>query len=234
MTLYPWSFIVRGNERKNSTPLTHKSSCLMVDHSNELLFTFSARLSAKEFRINLFIILCGCSTLSSDFGASLHSCKRKSASMFRREFDIMIISFIRRRQSYLPSAVSIVAWTDFISLWCFGSFAQIENLDPRGVQLAALFMSGVDMALLANDACGQPIPWEHCCPWMYFDGKLLQSKLIAATREKVPLLDLCDGQVSGHLAVCTGNVGTVMTQGSKYQMKVAGLIYSLLNYHRNI
>ncbi|XP_060766499.1 constitutive coactivator of PPAR-gamma-like protein 1 homolog [Neoarius graeffei] len=71
---------------------------------------------------------------------------------------------------------------------------KIENLDARGVQLAALFMCGVDMALLANDACGQPIPWEHCCPWMYFDGKLLQSKLIGATREKVPLLDLCDGQ----------------------------------------
>uniref|UniRef100_A0AAZ3SQB9 Constitutive coactivator of PPAR-gamma-like protein 1 n=1 Tax=Oncorhynchus tshawytscha TaxID=74940 RepID=A0AAZ3SQB9_ONCTS len=72
---------------------------------------------------------------------------------------------------------------------------KIDNLDPRGVQLAALFMSGVDMALLANDVCGQPIPWEHCCPWMYFDGKLLQSKLIRAIRDKAPLIDLCDGQV---------------------------------------
>uniref|UniRef100_A0AAY4EIV0 Constitutive coactivator of PPAR-gamma-like protein 1 n=1 Tax=Denticeps clupeoides TaxID=299321 RepID=A0AAY4EIV0_9TELE len=71
---------------------------------------------------------------------------------------------------------------------------KIDNLDPRGVQLAALFMSGVDMALFANDSCGQPIPWEHCCPWMYFDGKLLQSKLIKANREKAPLIDLCDGQ----------------------------------------
>lgn len=74
-------------------------------------------------------------------------------------------------------------------------FKQIENLDPRGIQLSALFMSGVDMALFANDACGQPIPWEHCCPWMYFDGKLFQTKLIKASREKVPLIDLCDGQV---------------------------------------
>ncbi|KAI4878338.1 hypothetical protein NFI96_033693 [Prochilodus magdalenae] len=71
---------------------------------------------------------------------------------------------------------------------------KIDNLDPRDVQLAALFMSGVDMALFANDVCGQPIPWEHCCPWMYFDGKLLQSKLIRATRDKAPLIDLCDGQ----------------------------------------
>ncbi|TRY92605.1 hypothetical protein DNTS_029263 [Danionella cerebrum] len=70
----------------------------------------------------------------------------------------------------------------------------IDNLDPRGIQLAALFMSGVDMALFANDVCGQPIPWEHCCPWMYFDGKLLQSKLNRASRDKAPLIDLCDGQ----------------------------------------
>lgn len=53
------------------------------------------------------------------------------------------------------------------------------------------------MALFANDACGQPIPWEHCCPWMYFDGKLFQSKLLKASREKTPLIDLCDGQVCG-------------------------------------
>lgn len=55
-------------------------------------------------------------------------------------------------------------------------------------------MSGVDMALFANDVCGQPIPWEHCCPWMYFDGKLLQSKINRANRDKAPLIDLCDGQ----------------------------------------
>lgn len=62
------------------------------------------------------------------------------------------------------------------------------------MQLAALFMSGVDTALFANDACGQPVPWEHCCPWIYFDGKLFQSKLNRAGREKAPLIDLCDGQ----------------------------------------
>uniref|UniRef100_H3B1L1 Family with sequence similarity 120 member C n=1 Tax=Latimeria chalumnae TaxID=7897 RepID=H3B1L1_LATCH len=71
---------------------------------------------------------------------------------------------------------------------------KIEKLDARGIQLAALFMSGVDTALFANDSCGQPIPWEHCCPWIYFDGKLFQSKLIKANREKVPLIELCDGQ----------------------------------------
>ncbi|XP_058147542.1 constitutive coactivator of PPAR-gamma-like protein 2 [Dasypus novemcinctus] len=71
---------------------------------------------------------------------------------------------------------------------------KIEKLDARGIQLAALFMSGVDTALFANDACGQPVPWEHCCPWIYFDGKLFQSKLIKAGREQVSLVELCDGQ----------------------------------------
>lgn len=71
---------------------------------------------------------------------------------------------------------------------------KIDNLDPRGIQLAALFMSGVDMALFANDACGQPVPWEHCCPWMYFDGKLFQSKLIQSNQGRAQLIDLCDGQ----------------------------------------
>uniref|UniRef100_A0A8C4QKW0 Family with sequence similarity 120 member C n=1 Tax=Eptatretus burgeri TaxID=7764 RepID=A0A8C4QKW0_EPTBU len=73
---------------------------------------------------------------------------------------------------------------------------KIDGLDPRGVQLAALFMRGVEMVLFANDACGQPVPWEHCCPWLYFDGKLFQSKLAKAARDRVPLLELCDGQVA--------------------------------------
>lgn len=68
-------------------------------------------------------------------------------------------------------------------------------------------MSGVDMALFANDACGQPVPWEHCCPWMYFDGKLFQSKLLKASREKTPLIDLCDGQVSCKKAGWVGRGG---------------------------
>lgn len=73
---------------------------------------------------------------------------------------------------------------------------KIDCLDQRGIQLAALFLTGVDMALFANDVCGQPVPWEHCCPWMYFDGKLFQSKFILATQKKSQLIDLCDGQIA--------------------------------------
>lgn len=68
-------------------------------------------------------------------------------------------------------------------------------MDARGVQLAALFMAGVDTALFINDVCGQPLPWEHCCPWGFFDGKLFQSKLARAARDRAALLDMCEGQV---------------------------------------
>ncbi|XP_030626145.1 constitutive coactivator of PPAR-gamma-like protein 2 isoform X2 [Chanos chanos] len=71
---------------------------------------------------------------------------------------------------------------------------KVEKVDSRGVQLAALFMSGVDTALFVNDVCGQPLPWDHCCPWGFFDGKLFQSKLARATRDRAALLDMCEGQ----------------------------------------
>jgi len=72
----------------------------------------------------------------------------------------------------------------------------VEKVDNRGVQLASLFMSGVDTALFVNDVCGQPLPWDHCCPWGFFDGKLFQSKLAKATRDRASLLDMCEGQVT--------------------------------------
>ncbi|KAK7884114.1 hypothetical protein WMY93_027237 [Mugilogobius chulae] len=71
---------------------------------------------------------------------------------------------------------------------------KVEKVDARGVQLASLFMAGVDTALFINDVCGQPLPWEHCCPWGFFDGKLFQSKLSRASRDRAALLDMCEGQ----------------------------------------
>uniref|UniRef100_A0A8C5A699 Family with sequence similarity 120C n=1 Tax=Gadus morhua TaxID=8049 RepID=A0A8C5A699_GADMO len=71
---------------------------------------------------------------------------------------------------------------------------KVEKVDARGVQLASLFMAGVDTALFVNDVCGQPLPWEHCCPWGFFDGKLFQSKLARAARDRAALLDMCEGQ----------------------------------------
>ena len=56
-------------------------------------------------------------------------------------------------------------------------------------------MRGVEHAIFANDACGAPIPWHMCCPWLFFDGKLFHFKLLKAMNN-TPLMDICDGHVS--------------------------------------
>ncbi|XP_076684102.1 constitutive coactivator of PPAR-gamma-like protein 1 homolog isoform X3 [Andrena cerasifolii] len=71
---------------------------------------------------------------------------------------------------------------------------QLPLVTSRGVQLATLFMAGVETALLANDACGAPIPWLMCCPWLYFDGKQFHHTLARATIAK-NLLELCGGYI---------------------------------------
>lgn len=71
---------------------------------------------------------------------------------------------------------------------------QLPLVTSRGVQLATLFMAGVETAFLANDACGAPIPWLMCCPWLYFDGKLFHHTLARATVAK-NLLELCGGHI---------------------------------------
>ena len=68
---------------------------------------------------------------------------------------------------------------------------KLDLVTPRGVQLATLFMQGVEMALLANDACGAPVPFLMCCPWLFYDGKLFQSKLRRAVAAS-NLLEMCD------------------------------------------
>lgn len=73
-------------------------------------------------------------------------------------------------------------------------FFQVPLITPRGVMLAALFMQGVEHALIANDACGAPISWLMCCPWLFFDGKIFHRKLLKANSAK-NLLDLCDNRV---------------------------------------
>lgn len=67
-------------------------------------------------------------------------------------------------------------------------------VSSRGVQLAALFMKGVDMAILANDACGAPLPWLMCCPWLYFDGKLFHYTLSRSSHAK-NILEVCDNYI---------------------------------------
>ncbi|KAL8620412.1 hypothetical protein ACOMHN_055493 [Nucella lapillus] len=71
---------------------------------------------------------------------------------------------------------------------------KLPTILGRGVQLASLFMSGVETALLANDVCGAPIPAAVCSPWLFFDGKLFHHKLLRAN-SNTSLVDLCDGQM---------------------------------------
>ncbi|XP_047473048.1 constitutive coactivator of PPAR-gamma-like protein 2 isoform X2 [Penaeus chinensis] len=71
---------------------------------------------------------------------------------------------------------------------------QLPLVTARGAQLAALFMLGVETALFANDACGAPVPWLMCCPWLYFDGKLFHAKLIRANCAR-SLVEVCDGEI---------------------------------------
>lgn len=71
---------------------------------------------------------------------------------------------------------------------------QLDVVTTRGVQLAALFMQGVEIALLANDACGAPLPWLLCCPWLYFDGKLFHHTLVRSAHSK-NLLELCENHI---------------------------------------
>ncbi|XP_063992108.1 constitutive coactivator of PPAR-gamma-like protein 1 homolog isoform X3 [Diachasmimorpha longicaudata] len=71
---------------------------------------------------------------------------------------------------------------------------QLPLVTFRGVQLSTLFMAGVETALLANDACGAPIPWLMCCPWLFFDGKLFHHTLARSMMAK-NLCDLCGGHL---------------------------------------
>ena len=53
-------------------------------------------------------------------------------------------------------------------------------MSPRGVQLGCLVMTGVEYALIVNEACGAPIPWLMSPPWLYFDGQKMK-KIINKT-----------------------------------------------------
>jgi len=69
-------------------------------------------------------------------------------------------------------------------------------ISVRGVQLAALFMHGVEHAVFVNDVAGSPLPLSLFCPWMFFDGKLFQYKLLKSTTPAVASLrQLCDDSV---------------------------------------
>ena len=68
---------------------------------------------------------------------------------------------------------------------------ELVTINARGIHLSSIFMRGVDHAMFVNDICGQPVHNDHCSPWLYFDGKLFQTKLQMASHGATPR-DLCD------------------------------------------
>ena len=82
---------------------------------------------------------------------------------------------------------------------------KLDLVTARGVQLATLFMQGVEMALLANDACGAPVPFLMCCPWLFFDGKLFHSKLRRAVVAQ-NLLEMCNHDIQMVVKVSSSRI----------------------------
>ncbi|GIY76867.1 hypothetical protein CDAR_513192 [Caerostris darwini] len=91
---------------------------------------------------------------------------------------------------------------------------EVPLISPRGIMLASLFMNGVDHAIMANDACGAPISWLMCCPWLFFDGKIFHRKLLKANAAK-NIADLCDNRFEEIKAV--ENMRTAILEGLTFK-----------------
>ena len=64
---------------------------------------------------------------------------------------------------------------------------QAQELTRRGVQIAAAINFGIEMAAFANNACGAPFLHSEIAPWVLFDGKLFQNKLVKGKTVKLTL-----------------------------------------------
>ncbi|CAF0760914.1 unnamed protein product [Adineta ricciae] len=109
---------------------------------------------------------------------------------------------------------------------------QITNYETRPIQLAHLFMRGLETILFSNEVCGAPIHPKYCCPSHFFNGKLFHQKYLQAQYyQQNPdlVMILCDGnthcaQIVSHLlnAVLDGTSGdtvhhTPMQQQQQYK-----------------
>lgn len=92
--------------------------------------------------------------------------------------------------AFLATAVSPMLRNPFLI-----QDVETPTLTPRGLLLSSLFMRGANIALFANDVCGNPIPIMLAAPWNYFDGKLFQMKLALAVQDGSNLVQLCEGRV---------------------------------------
>ena len=81
-------------------------------------------------------------------------------------------------------------------------------------------MAGIQHAILVNDTCGAPIRKTSTLPWLYFDGKLLQYKLLKNSTSNIHRQDLCDGNVS-RTTCFDENIGLVTLQYVCYIYNIA-------------
>ncbi|XP_033638411.1 constitutive coactivator of peroxisome proliferator-activated receptor gamma-like [Asterias rubens] len=72
---------------------------------------------------------------------------------------------------------------------------KVPRVDPRGVQLATLFVNGIGMIEKTNSACNFPLKVSNILPWRLFDGKLFQVKYLMSQEGKT-IQELCDGNES--------------------------------------
>ena len=76
---------------------------------------------------------------------------------------------------------------------------QTSRYETRPIQLAHLFMRGLETVVFANEVCGVPIHPKHACPMYFFNGKLFHQKYLQAQYyQQNPdlMMMLCDGNVS--------------------------------------
>ncbi|XP_021964405.1 constitutive coactivator of PPAR-gamma-like protein 1 isoform X2 [Folsomia candida] len=91
---------------------------------------------------------------------------------------------------------------------------EVTNLTMRGVHLAHLFMEGVEMSVLTNDACGAPIPYMLFSPWMFFNGKVFSYVLEQQTQGK-SLAEICGYKMD--LVFSIDQLRLAVTEGVKVQ-----------------
>ena len=74
-----------------------------------------------------------------------------------------------------------------------------SHYETRPIQLAHLFMRGLETVVFANEVCGVPIHPKHACPMYFFNGTLFHQKYLQAQYyQQNPdlMMMLCDGNRS--------------------------------------
>ena len=92
---------------------------------------------------------------------------------------------------------------------------QIVNYETRPVQLAHLFMRGLETVVFANEVCGAAIHPRYACPSHFFHGKLFHQKYLQAQyyQQHPDLMTLlCEGNVRAFFHPPLTSHGSFLTE----------------------